>query len=131
MTVTDLAIYVSAAGFWLGLAALALLKRSMDKTMEGILLELEEEHGQRTAWGWLTANDGNGQPMRVPEDLVHRAVEVLGRETQEDRDRMEADQWMWNVTPMGIRHAMMIAQREPDIETALMQWAGTMGLPDD
>jgi len=130
-------IYGSAAGFWVGLAALVAFKRSMDRTFEDIKIELEAERQidgwDPDDWGWVVDLDdeGNGLPLYVPDDMAQRAVDVLNAETVEQLRDLKAEQWRWTINAMSMRQAMHIAQQEPNLEIALWTWVAQQTLPNE
>jgi len=105
-------------------------KRLLIMLAAGGFLPHTDDEGQE--WGWLmdASEDAKGQPMYIPLDVAEQAIDILNAETLEQAEEMEANQWRWMVDAWAIRNAMAIAQHEPDVEMALIQWIAQQPLPE-
>lgn len=134
-------INASAIGFWVLFTILGLGAIITQREGRKIRKVIEAEIGKTIPdswnnWGWVVdeSEEGIGQPMLVPPDMVKKAIKVLNEETLADQQKMRAEQWRWVVDPLAIRYAMLIAQETPDIEEALITWVANhtkAPVPDD
>lgn len=137
MTWLDWVAYVSGTAFWLLLGWLRYIwvrtSRDMEEAMSTLKVELGEDVDipeDQIPWTWLVPQDGITAPLHVPADMVGEALNMMQNETLPEKQKMAAEQWRFQTDAQGIRRAMWIAQHQPDIEMALLEWVAHLDLPD-
>ena len=85
----------------------------------------EFDHSEYT---YIWYEDQSKPPLRVPNDLAKKALEVMNNETTEQITE-KVNPWKYTVNLGNIRLAQEIARMEPDPELAMMMWlANTINL---